>query len=356
MKTNNLIAFAASLLLVMPVLAQAQVQGDINPNPNQSSCVNLQNNLQYRSTDVSTNGEVSKLQDFLQSQGYLASEPTGYFGLLTQAAVKKFQTASGILSYGYVGSVTRSKIAAASCGGVTQNPTPSPLPSGCRPGDLFSPTTGQSCSVVACTKEAKMCPDGSWVGRVGPSCAFAACPSTSGASVPTPVVTFEASPSSIGAQQSATLSWSTRNAERCVLQYGSKEQVVAVTGSKTVFPSETTTYKLWCANDNGTGKEGPSAYKTLTVSVEAPSCTLTANKSSYRLGETVTFSWTSKNATYAAFKQDPYGKDNLYLPGDKLDTSGTYSTKANVLGNPVNTLLVYNYNGSSSCSTTVSIQ
>lgn len=30
--------------------------------------------------------------------------------------------------------------------------------------------------MVACTMDAKMCPDGSYVGRVGPSCAFAACP------------------------------------------------------------------------------------------------------------------------------------------------------------------------------------
>lgn len=32
---------------------------------------------------------------------------------------------------------------------------------------------------VACTQEAKMCPDGSYVGRTGPSCAFAACPTVS---------------------------------------------------------------------------------------------------------------------------------------------------------------------------------
>lgn len=32
---------------------------------------------------------------------------------------------------------------------------------------------------VACTLDAKLCPDGSYVGRVGPTCAFAACPATS---------------------------------------------------------------------------------------------------------------------------------------------------------------------------------
>lgn len=30
---------------------------------------------------------------------------------------------------------------------------------------------------VACTEEAKLCPDGSYVVRVGPTCAFAPCPS-----------------------------------------------------------------------------------------------------------------------------------------------------------------------------------
>ena len=31
---------------------------------------------------------------------------------------------------------------------------------------------------VACTMEAKICPDGSAVGRTGPNCEFAECPST----------------------------------------------------------------------------------------------------------------------------------------------------------------------------------
>jgi hypothetical protein len=33
---------------------------------------------------------------------------------------------------------------------------------------------------VACTAEAKLCPDGSAVGRVGPNCEFAECPSGTG--------------------------------------------------------------------------------------------------------------------------------------------------------------------------------
>lgn len=48
-------------------------------------------------------------------------------------------------------------------------------------GCAFRPCPGEasSSSVQACTKEAKVCPDGSTVGRTGPNCAFAACPSAS---------------------------------------------------------------------------------------------------------------------------------------------------------------------------------
>lgn len=36
--------------------------------------------------------------------------------------------------------------------------------------------TGREVKEISCTMEAKLCPDGSAVGRVGPNCEFAACP------------------------------------------------------------------------------------------------------------------------------------------------------------------------------------
>lgn len=42
-------------------------------------------------------------------------------------------------------------------------------------------------AMVMCTMEAKQCPDGSYVGRGGPKCEFAACPST-GAAINNPIV------------------------------------------------------------------------------------------------------------------------------------------------------------------------
>lgn len=49
-------------------------------------------------------------------------------------------------------------------------PSPS-APSGNEPGDTPGPA-----DMVACTMEAKLCPDGSAVGRTGPNCEFAPCP------------------------------------------------------------------------------------------------------------------------------------------------------------------------------------
>lgn len=109
----------------LPLVSFGQVV-DIDPAPGESGCVSLQNNLRYKSRDINTNGEVSTLQDFLQSQNYLSSEPTGYFGGLTLRAVKDFQSANGIVPTGYVGPLTRARISAITCGTSTTPPPPPP--------------------------------------------------------------------------------------------------------------------------------------------------------------------------------------------------------------------------------------
>lgn len=44
----------------------------------------------------------------------------------------------------------------------------------------FSNTFASNSSPQACTEDAYICPDGSSVGRTGPNCSFAPCPSSSG--------------------------------------------------------------------------------------------------------------------------------------------------------------------------------
>ena len=129
----------------VPVASFAQVlPGDVDPAPDNSDCISITNNLRYRSRDINTNGEVSTLQDFLQSQNYLNSEPTGYFGLLTLKAVKDFQSANSINPTGYVVPITRAKISTLTCG-TTTDPLPTyPIP-GCPPGALYNSQTGERC-------------------------------------------------------------------------------------------------------------------------------------------------------------------------------------------------------------------
>jgi hypothetical protein len=41
---------------------------------------------------------------------------------------------------------------------------------------INSPVVNVPPGGIACTQEAKLCPDGSYVGRTGPNCEFTACP------------------------------------------------------------------------------------------------------------------------------------------------------------------------------------
>jgi hypothetical protein len=103
-------------------------------------------------------------------------------------------------------------------------------------------------------------------------------------------------------------------------------------------------------------KEAVRFYFRVTAVNGSPSCTLTSNKTAYTLGEIATFSWTSTNATYAAFIPDTSGKDAVWVPGDKLSANGSQQIALNILGNPTVTLGVYGLNGwSGVCKSTVSV-
>ena len=141
----------------VPFISVAQVS-DVDPQAT-STCVSLTNNLRYRSTDAQVGGDVTALQDFLQSSGYLKVGPSGYFGLLTTKGVKNFQSANGISPTGYVGPLTRAKINTVSCAGASSensvnipanatsnNQSGTTRVSGCVSGAAFSSTTGRACS------------------------------------------------------------------------------------------------------------------------------------------------------------------------------------------------------------------
>ncbi|MFM7088605.1 MAG: peptidoglycan-binding domain-containing protein [Candidatus Paceibacterota bacterium] len=80
-------------------------------------CVDLSTNLKQGMRG----GEVTKLQVFLKEKGYLAANPTGYFGMQTLKSVKSFQKSASINPTGFVGPLTRTFIKDATCT-ITQAP------------------------------------------------------------------------------------------------------------------------------------------------------------------------------------------------------------------------------------------
>lgn len=110
-------AFGADQSVIANV--QASLTGTPAPT-NAASCVNLSYSLYTGQTDASTNGDVTRLQNFL------TVTPIGYFGPQTEQAVQRWQSAHGIVSsgspdttgYGLVGPQTSE---AMGCGSGNQN-------------------------------------------------------------------------------------------------------------------------------------------------------------------------------------------------------------------------------------------
>ncbi len=97
------------LLCTLFNFTQAQNLEQINTDETtESSCIDLSTKvLKYKSRDANTNGEVSVLQDYLNDKGFLTQGATGFYGLKTVDAVKKFQRSNGIMTTGSVGALTK---------------------------------------------------------------------------------------------------------------------------------------------------------------------------------------------------------------------------------------------------------
>ena len=102
-------------------LTRAALNKEINPPPAASAgtCEAFTANLVVGTSDVSTKGEVSRLQKILTQDPAIYPEAlvTGFYGEATDRAVKRFQIAKNIVSatstaYGLVGPVTKSALLA----------------------------------------------------------------------------------------------------------------------------------------------------------------------------------------------------------------------------------------------------
>ncbi|MFZ2522527.1 MAG: peptidoglycan-binding domain-containing protein [Minisyncoccia bacterium] len=102
------VAKIAIILLVLTVFGAFYSEASA-----QVSCLYLPKTLKFGLKQ--NKGEVIKLQDFLYKKGYLSIPPTGYFGKMTESAVKKFQIENGLEQVGVVGPLTRARINQISC-------------------------------------------------------------------------------------------------------------------------------------------------------------------------------------------------------------------------------------------------
>ena len=110
---SQIASLLAQIKQLQALIQQLQGQSS-TPVAGTSSCLDLNNALVVGSTDATTNGEVSKLQQFLVAAGaYPEARITGYYGTLTAQAVVRWQKAHGMdfvtLASG-VGPMTRAKL------------------------------------------------------------------------------------------------------------------------------------------------------------------------------------------------------------------------------------------------------
>jgi hypothetical protein len=113
--------FLASVMLVSaPSLVSAQTYNNQYGYSNSSSCISLTRYLSLGSSDSLNSGQVTMVQQFLNTTGYLRGV-TGNFDQGTFGAVVNYQREHGISTTGTVGPRTRAAINAQSCNGNNSN-------------------------------------------------------------------------------------------------------------------------------------------------------------------------------------------------------------------------------------------
>jgi hypothetical protein len=106
-----------------------------------------------------------------------------------------------------------------------------------------------------------------------------------------PTISFSAVPDTIAAGQSVTMTWSSTNATSCTASDG-WSGTLATSGTQAVTPSATTTYILTCTGIGGIA----SRSVLVTVTLLAPTVSLSASPASIDSGGSSTLSWSSTNA------------------------------------------------------------
>lgn len=401
---------AASLLIlsyfgVAPQLLYAQA----------SLCPTLTSTLYRGIGDKETKGQVSLLQRFLSDYFDVPPEQvvTGYFGRMTHAYVLAFQKEKGIEQAGSVGKVTRAailsacsapqvavvrstasssikestKIASGSLQVPLQQaklPSPSIIASASVPTvvegqfsllswradnatrcslsyggieEIVNMTDSKLVNPLETTEYTLTCKNNTGLANdSGPVAIQKIKISVSPKQTEKPTVSLIASPPVIGYTKDSILTWQATYATACRLKYGDVEEVVSTNGTKTVSPRIATEYALTCQNER-VGMVGPSTREAVVVNVATPTCELYSNKKQYLPKESLTLSWTSRDATHAAFIKSSQGKQELPLTFfDRQGPTGSVTLPASVVGDHAVTLQIYNHKGVATCVASFSVK
>ena len=106
-------------------------------------------------------------------------------------------------------------------------------------------------------------------------------------------VSLSANPQTIQAGQSATLTWTSANADIVTMDQGIGN--VGANGSLPVSPTKTTTYTITAVGPGGTVTSSAS----VTVTYPAPTVSISANPQSIQAGQSATLAWSSANTNTA---------------------------------------------------------
>ncbi len=99
------------------------------------------------------------------------------------------------------------------------------------------------------------------------------------------------------------------------------------------------------------------SFQFISSTNPAPSCTLSTDKQSYAVGDTITLSWTSQNAVLAIWEQptNSYQPNTIIPPAQQPGTSGTATAIASIAGDQTIALDMAGHGGIASCQAQVSI-
>jgi polysaccharide biosynthesis protein PslG len=313
---------------------------DSTPAPTSTPAINYDRNL----TIGDSGTDVSSLQSDLITQGYLSvASPTGYFGQLTAAALRKWQASSGLPATGYFGMLSRNDMKAiqqsesAAAAPIATPPTVPPLTTS----PATSPTSPPTPPVVSDSG------GGGGGGGSPPAAAPAAIsapPATANTQQSTPPTIFITSPapsSTVSKTITVSASASDNVGVIKVEFYVDGSLETTDTSSPYTFSLDTTTlpdgsHNLTAKAYDAAGNIGTAPNITITVhnaDTTPPSVSITSPTSNTTVSSTITISASASDNVGVTSVQFTLDGANFGSPDTSAPYKISWNTASSTLGN-----------------------